>query len=132
VVHIPHDDLRQLAGIYPGIRRAFWKEMAIEAAIRSRWIGNTILKSSLSRTAHLLCELALRMEHAGLSTVQAFALKTTQGQLAGAVGLTGVHMNRVLRDLRERGLISTDARTITIRNWSGLCDVAEFYPSYLD
>ena len=132
VIHIAHDDLKQLSRAHPAIRRAFWKEMAIDASIQSTWTANAVLKNSLARTAHLLCELALRMEQAGFNTPSAFALKTTQTQLAVAVGLTSVHMNRVLRELRLNDLISTDGRTITVRNWPGLCEVAEFDPRYLD
>ncbi|NUT00516.1 MAG: Crp/Fnr family transcriptional regulator [Sphingomonas sp.] len=131
VIYVPHDQLKRLVEDFPEIRRAFWREMAIEAAIQAKWTGNAVLKDALPRTAHFLCELGHRMEDSGAVGRSNFALKTNQTQLAQAIGLTVVHMNRVLRQLREAELISTDKRMIIVKDWGALADVADFDPSYL-
>ena len=131
VIHIPHDALRSLMDKNPAIRSAMWAQLAIDLSIQAKWAASAASKNSLSRTAHLLCELAWRMERAGKGDRGSFTLKTSQTQLARVVGLNPVHLNRVLRDLREQGLITTDAGTIGLTNFGQLSDLAQFDPAYL-
>lgn len=131
VLHVPHDELRKLVNRFSGIRRALWREMAIDASVRSKWTGNAALKNGAERAAHLICELSLRMERVGLCDRNAFNLDASQPQLCQALGLTPVHTNRVLGELRRKGLISTGRRAITVGDWNGLRKLAEFDPAYL-
>ena len=131
VLHVPHDDLRKLVDRFPAIRKAFWKEMAIDASAQSKWTGNGVLKKSSERAAHVICELSLRTERAGHGDRNAFTLSASQTQLSQVFGLTPIHTNRVVRDLREMGLITTTTRAISVKNWRGLAALADFDPTYL-
>jgi CRP-like cAMP-binding protein len=62
----------------------------------------------------------------------AFDLSVTQGELADAQGLTPVHVNRVLKDLRKQGLISLHGKALKVLDWEGLKTLGEFDPTYLD
>jgi CRP-like cAMP-binding protein len=84
------------------------------------------------RTAHLLCELGIRMEHAGLGSRTAYTLDVVQAQLADALGMTPVHMNRIIRGLREDGLLATRGRHIHIPDWNGLAATGDFDGGYLE
>ena len=88
-------------------------------------------RDSRARVAHLLCEFSMRMEAAGLASNRNYELPMTQEQLADAVGLTSVHVNRVLRQLGEDGLISRDRRSVTIEDWRGLRQAGDFNERYL-
>lgn len=131
VIYVPHDQLRTLIDLHPAIRRGLWTEMAIDASIQAKWTGNAFLKNSVARTAHIICELAVRMNSAGNANRTKFALKISQSSLAQSVGLTVIHMNRVLRELREKELVSTDSRMLVIKDWQGLSKLAEFDAAYL-
>lgn len=130
VLRVSRAELEHLVRRYPAIQRAFWRDLAIDASISGKWVGNMALKKGESRVAHLICELATRMEASGSASKATYSLKVTQSRLAEAVGLTTVHTNRVLQHLRDNGLIS-DSRDISVRDWQGLSDLAGFDPTYL-
>jgi CRP-like cAMP-binding protein len=88
-------------------------------------------RDSRARVAHILCEFSLRLEAAGLASDHRYELPMTQEQLADAVGLTSVHVNRVLRHLGEAGLIRRNRRSITIEDWQRLRDAGDFNERYL-
>lgn len=88
-------------------------------------------RSAYERLAHVFMELYLRLELIGEATEDAFVLPLTQEHLADLVGLTSIHVNRVLRRLRQDGLIAVDARTIRLLSRDQLMQIAEFDPRYL-
>jgi CRP-like cAMP-binding protein len=94
-------------------------------------VVNVGRRDARSRIAHLLCELALRMDAAGLAEDGAYRFPLTQEQLADCTGLTPVHTNRVLQSLRQEGLISLTSRSLTVHDWRGLRSVGEFSELYL-
>ncbi|WP_449409393.1 Crp/Fnr family transcriptional regulator [Methylobacterium komagatae] len=81
--------------------------------------------------AHLFCELMLRLETVGLAVDHSCQLPLTQYELGDALGITSVHVNRILRELRESGLITLSGGRLTIHDWDALAKAAEFDPSYL-
>ena len=81
--------------------------------------------------AHVLCEMGIRMEQAGLGKRDAFWFDVSQQNLADALGLTPVHVNRTMQMLRSEGFIRTESRNIFIDDWKRLCDLADFDPAYL-
>ena len=89
-------------------------------------------RSALERTAHFLLELSARLTLVGSGTREGFPCPLTQYHLADALGLSAVHVNRVLRELREAGLLTFQKGEVTIQNFDGLVDLAEFDRSYLD
>lgn len=88
-------------------------------------------RDARTRMAHLLCEFALRMEKAGLASGNGFELPITQEQLADAVGLTPVHVNRTLKALEATGLITRNKRIIAFPSWERMRDVGDFNQRYL-
>jgi CRP-like cAMP-binding protein len=103
----------------------------VEASVFREWILNVGRRDAFARVAHLLCELALRLELADLGTHREYELPISQEQLADAVSLTSVHVNRTLMKLEHDGFISRSKRQITIRDWSKLIGIADFNDRYL-
>lgn len=131
VLRIAHTALRAVADAFPAIAFAFWRDSAADGAILAKWAGNLGRKSALARTAHLICEVGTRMQHAGLGTRTDFPINITQDQLADALGLTAVHVNRTLQTLRAGGLVRTSHKRIEVLDWAGLAVCAEFQEDYL-
>lgn len=128
---VSHAEIHDLIAEHPRLGSAFWKDTLIDAAIYREWIVGMGRKEALPRMAHLLCEVFLRMQAVGLTTQHSCALPITQTDLSDALGLTSVHVNRVLRDLRQKELIVLDHRTLTVLDWQGLTALAEFDATYL-
>ena len=131
VAVVPRQALRDLVLANPAIARALWVDTLIDASIFREWVVNVGRRHSRARVAHLLCELCLRLEAAGLSRGRRYELPMTQEQLADAVGLTSVHVNRVLKQLAEEGLIRRDRRSIIIEDWNRMRDTGDFNERYL-
>ncbi|MDB5694366.1 MAG: Crp/Fnr family transcriptional regulator [Alphaproteobacteria bacterium] len=128
---VPRHALRDLSLGRPAIGEALWIDTLIDASIFREWVVNVGRRDSRARVAHLLCELSLRMQAADLADGHRYELPMTQEQLADAVGLTPVHVNRVLKQLAEEGLISRDRRTITILDWGRIREAGDFNERYL-
>ena len=131
LVFIPGSAIVALAAARPAIAMAMWLDTLIDGAIFRQWIANVGRRDARARTAHILCEFALRQERSGLAQRGKYDLPLTQEQLADAVGLTPVYVNRMLMALESSGLIERQRRTVTIADWDALTDVADFDPSYL-
>jgi len=131
IVMIPVENMSELAFSHPKVGRAMWYETLVEGSIFREWILNIGRRDARTRIAHLLCEFALRLEVAELGKQNAFELPITQEQLADAVALTPVHVNRMLMKLRQEGLITLTKRAISIVDWDALAKVADFQSRYL-
>jgi len=130
VLKIAHSDLRELAVRYPAIAMAFWRDTTVDGSIIAKWAANLGRQPALPRLAHLFCEAGVRLEDAGCGHRQQYDLGLTQEQLADVAGLTAVHVNRTLQELRGEGLIESSGQT-RIPDWERLCSIAEFDPTYL-
>jgi CRP-like cAMP-binding protein len=108
-----------------------WTETLIDASIFREWVLNVGRRPAISRIAHLLCELGLRLEAAGLAEAGRYELPLTQEQIADAAGLTSVHVNRVLQELGRLGLIARSRRSVTIPDWEQLRRIGDFNGRYL-
>ena len=131
VAAIPRDSIRELALTRPAIGVALWVDTLVDSSIFREWVVNVGRRDARTRICHILCEFSLRLEEAGLAENHCYELPMTQEQLADAVGLTSVHVNRVLKQLGEEGLISRDKRSITIEDWQRLSDAGDFSERYL-
>lgn len=131
VVHVDIQALRDLASTRPAIARVLWRITLTESSRLREWIVNIGRRDAHTRVGHLLCEFSLRRAVAGVPRDQSDYLPMTQEQLGDAVGLTAVHVNRVLKGLAQRGLIERDRRQIRIIDWAGLRDASDFNPRYL-
>jgi CRP-like cAMP-binding protein len=131
VAFIQHDHLRDLIRRQPRIGDAFWRDTLIDAAVFREWMVGMGRRSAYTRIAHLLCELLVRMRSVGLANGHAIELPMTQAELGDALGLSAVHVNRVLQELRADGLITLRGRLLAIGDWPGLKKAGEFDPTYL-
>jgi CRP-like cAMP-binding protein len=131
VATVPAAALRKLYDDRPRVGQAMWIDTLVDAAIFREWIVNVGRRDSISRLSHLLCEIALRLEEAGLAKDHRYQLPMTQEQLADCTGLTPVHVNRVLKELGRLGLISRDKRSVEILEWDQLQRIGDFNTRYL-
>jgi len=128
---IPRDAIKELALARPAVGVAMWIDTLVDSSIFREWVVNVGRRDARTRVCHILCEFSLRLEEAGLAENHRYELPMTQEQLADAVGLTSVHVNRVLRQLGEEGLISRNRRTIAIEDWPRMRDAGDFNDRYL-
>ena len=128
---VPHAALTRITEEEPHLARILWMSTLMDAAIQRERILSIGRRAARSRIAHLLCELYVRLELIGLAADGAYELPLTQLDLGDATGLTSVHVNRMLRDLREDGLLTFRGGQVTIHDWEKLKRVAEFDPTYL-
>lgn len=128
---VPHDRLRELSERNPHLTRVYWMSTNIDAAISREMVLSLGQRSAISRMAHLFCELHVRLGVVGKTRGNTFDFPLTQRELSECLGLTVVHVNRTLQELRRNGLVETENRQITILDKRGLEAVAEFDPGYL-
>lgn len=128
---VPHETLRGISENHPHLARVLGVGIAVDAAAHRQWIVAMGRQSALEHTAHLLCELFVRLQSVGLTTDHSFKVPLTQAELGDALGLSTVHVNRVLQDLRRDGLITWRGETVVIEDWPGLQQLAEFDPTFL-
>lgn len=131
-VSIPAGKLTNLIAIRPAISRALWLETAVHAAIQQEWMIWLGQRAARPRLAHLLCELSYRLRLAGRDLNAAVEFPLTQNDLADALGMSAVHVNRSLQILRSEGLIELSRSRLIILDKKGLHSVAEFDPQYLE
>ncbi len=127
---VPHGELRRITETMPRLGRLLWLSTLLDAAMHREWIMS-LSRSATGRVAHLLCELQVRLEVVGLADHGGYPLPLTQIDIADATGLTSVHVNRVLRQLRDAGIVDLRNRHVTILDLDRLRDEAEFDSSYL-
>jgi CRP-like cAMP-binding protein len=131
VALMPHKNLATITERYPHLTRLYWFATNLDAAIHREWAVSLGRRSAISRLAHLFCELQVRLAIVRLADETGYELKLTQTDLAECLGLTSVHINRTLKDLREQSLVEFRNGRVDIADLVGLRQVAEFDPSYL-
>lgn len=125
-------DLLQVFSTTPRLATAvLWAASRDEAMVVEHLVGIG-RRDALERTAHLLLELSARLTLVGRGTRDGFACPLTQYHLADALGLSAVHVNRVLRESREDGLATFQTGRVTIHDFKKLAELAEFDSAYLD
>ena len=124
-------DFEALMARSAALTRALWLNELVNAAVAREWVANVGQRTAHERLAHLFCEMFLRLESLGLSEGNSCEWPLTQTDLADATGLTPVHVNRTLQDLRRRRLIETSARKLVVPDLQALKRVAMFNSSYL-
>src|SRR6202789_2665568 len=131
VATIAPDNVLKLMHTYPALTRALWWSTLVEEAIAREWIVNVGQRNALERTAHLFCELLYRFRAVGLNEGLSCTLPLTQVELAETLGLSPVHVNRTLQELRRQKLITLEGGTLTIQDLEALKEVSFFNPDYL-
>ncbi len=131
VAFIPHQDVRKLTETHPRLLAAFWRDGLVDAAVFREWMVGMGRRTALARIAHLLCELFTRYSAVGLSEDYRFPYHLRQTDIGDSLGLSTVHVNRVIQKLKSDKLIDVNGKTMTILDWEKLQEVAEFDPHYL-
>lgn len=131
LVEIPHETLNEITATHPRITQALWWETLVNAAIQREWTVNLGQRTALERLSHLLCELFFRLRAVGRTEGNACEFPITQSDLGDTVGLSTVHVNRTLQDMRASGLISLAGRELIIHDLERLQRTAMFNPNYL-
>ena len=129
---IPRADYESVIRRRPRIARALQMVRLTESATLREWITNLGSRSGPERLAHFLCEMLLRLRTAGLAPGNQYSFPITQADLADTLGMSCVHVNRVLQKLRRDGLIELSGRRLTILKPEGLRVLAEYDASYLE
>ena len=131
VADYPHDVIARIVEERPRLTQLLWFSTLLDAAMHREWIFRLGRLGADGRVAHFFCELNHRLEMIGIAEGGAFTTPLTQADLAEACGLTGVHVNRVLRSLREQGLMIFQRGAVELLDLAALKALAEFEPSYL-
>jgi CRP-like cAMP-binding protein len=131
VLRLPHADLRRIAAQHPGVAEAFWRDCVADGSIFSEWVVNVGRRDALTRIAHVLCEMAIRCEYAGLGDRHAFPLPITQSDLGDATGLTSIHVNRTLKTLKAQCGVTMKSGTVTIPDWDMLVSIGDFDAGFM-
>jgi CRP-like cAMP-binding protein len=128
---VPHDGLRRISEQFPHLARLLWFTTNLDAAIHREWVLSLGRRSARAKLAALFSELQLRLEVVGLADGRGYDLPLTQTDVAECTGLTNVHVNRILRELREEGIVDFHGGRVTILDRDRLWRTADFDPAYL-
>ena len=132
VVTFPHANLKTITERHPHLTRLLWLMTLLDSAIHREWIVAMGRRSAHEQLAHLLCEIFTRLTVVGLGDpTRELMLPINQTELGDTLGLSTVHVNRTLQQLRAERLISWQGQSVRILDWDRLARVAEFDPTYL-
>ena len=130
VVDIPRAQILELL-TRPAIAQALWWAALVDEATLREWLVNIGSRSAEERIAHLLCELLLRLRTVGLANGGHYELPITQAELGDTMGLTTVHVNRVLQSLRAAGMITLKGKNLVILDEEKIMAFSGFNANYL-
>ncbi|WP_373488544.1 Crp/Fnr family transcriptional regulator [Blastomonas sp.] len=131
IASLPRAEMEALVDARPTITHAFWWSQLVNQGVLRAWIVNMGRRKSEERVAHLMCELYIRMRNIGLASGDQCEIPLTQIVLADAVGLTPVHVNRVLKKLRLAKVMELKAGSLNIIDPVKLAQIAGFDGNYL-
>jgi CRP-like cAMP-binding protein len=131
VAQVPRDALVAIIHKHGAVAHAMWIETLVDASIYREWVVNVGRRDSRQAMCHFLCEFGRRLESAGLAKAHGYELPMTQEQLADTLGITPVHVNRVLRDLDHEGVLVRHKRFVEVPDWERLRKLAGFNDLYL-
>jgi CRP-like cAMP-binding protein len=131
VAFIQHESVKNLARDFPNICKILWRDTLIDAAIFREWMVGMGRRDAPSRIAHVFCELFIKLQAVGLTKDHSCHFPITQSVIGDALGLSTVHVNRSLMELRGKGLIKLEKQVLTILKWDELRQEGGFDPLYL-
>ena len=129
-VELSADALQRLSD-RPQVGQALWWQMLVNIATQREWTLNIGQRSAAERIGSLFCELLIRLRSIGMASDTAFDFPLTQTDLAEATGLTSVHVNRTVQQMRGAGLISWTGKVLRIPDFPKLQVASLFTPDYL-
>lgn len=131
IAPIAHATLLDWIQRHPGLGRLLWQDTLVDAAVFREWVVNVGRRPAYARTAHLLCEMATRLQAVEPLQDNLCNLPVTATELADATGLSVVHVNRVLQELSTKRLVEARGKTLTVLDLDGLKHAGGFDPHYL-
>ena len=131
VALITPEEMNALTEGRPRITQALWWHELVSTAIQREWTLNLGQRTAYERLGHLLVELYVRLRTVGRARDGRCDFPLTQNDLADATGLTAVHVNRTLQELRRDSLIELERKQLHILQLERLMDVSMFNPNYL-
>jgi CRP-like cAMP-binding protein len=129
---VPHEALHRITEEQPHLTRLLWLNTTMDGAIHRQTIVVVGRQDARGKLAHLVCEMYLRLKIVAETDGYRFRLPVTQAEIGDMVGLSTVHVNRTLQDLRGEGLLSWERTAVEILDWERLCEAAQFNPDYLN
>jgi CRP-like cAMP-binding protein len=132
VAWLPLEDLSRAARDYPSLNKALWWDLLLTETLVHEGMVSLGRRSAMERMAYLFCELHFRLSLVDLVRDDVFDMPVTQADIADLLGLSSVHVNRSLQELRGSGIISLRWQHLEIHRVSALCDLALWDPIYLD
>ena len=131
VASVPRDAMEAALDRHRGIAKAMYISQLVDEGTMRAWITSMGRRASIERVAHLMCELYLRAHNIGLATEAHLKLPLSQAMLADSLGMTPVHLNRVLKQLRQHGVMLIERGSLTIIDPVKLVKIAGFDENYL-
>ena len=130
-VVIPESVMDELLSESSKLTRALWWSTMTDCAVLREWITNHGRRDAHERMAHLCYEMLIRYRIVGGTTNNTFPFPITQEDLADATGMSPVHANRTLQELRSEGLIELKNKVLTVLDPLRLKKVAKYETNYL-
>jgi CRP-like cAMP-binding protein len=131
VATISRADMDAIMDRHRGVAKAMYLAQLVDEGTLRAWITSMGRRTSIERVAHLMCELYVRARTIGLTAAPRLDLPVSQLLLADSLGMTPVHLNRVLRELRTHGAVTLQRGSLTISNPDKLVEIAGFNDNYL-
>lgn len=131
VATIDRPQMDRILDDHRAVARAIYVAQLVDEGTMRAWITSMGRRSSIQRVAHLMCELYLRARNIGLTSDAHFALPLSQLLLADSLGMTPVHLNRVLKELRLAGTMVLTRGNLLITDPAKLIQIAGFDENYL-
>jgi CRP-like cAMP-binding protein len=128
---IRHETLQKLHRRRPNVAEIFWRDTLIDAAMFREWIVNVGQRAAPARLAHVMAELRERLRVIGRADGNSFDMPLTQEQVGDALGITTVHANRVIGQLREEGVVDFHRGRVTVLDEAKFQQLADFDRRYL-
>lgn len=129
--HVPHERLTAILREEPHLTRILWFSTLLDAAVHREWILKLGQLRAEERLAHVMCELWHRLNFVGLADAHGFNMPLLQTHLANACGTTAVHINRVIKSVRKKGLLDINRGRVSLPDLPALERFARFQPDYL-
>lgn len=126
-----HSALKELTETEPHLTRLLWLDSLVQSAISRQWLVAMGRRTRAAHLAHIICELYLRLQVVKRVDANSFHFPLSQMQMADVMGLSLVHMNRVIQELRGEEFLTWAKDRITIIDWNRLQRFAGFDPIYL-
>lgn len=131
IAQVQHRDIHDLMRCFPRIGMAVTRDILVDAAIFREWLVGIGRRTAHQRIVHLLCEMATKARVVGLANGGRYPWPVTQEEIADALGLSQVHVNRVLSDLKGWGLLMMAKRMFSPRDWNEFAAFGQFDAEYL-